>query len=282
MAKPMKTPIRLDRKKPLKSRWPSTDQAGLAARQDRRPGCRATAIAAAISITAAARTMPARNLATTTRETPGLEGEGHQAVALAGLAGDQHDDEDRQEVAEHPAGDAEEVLEVLVVVVRRRRRRSPATTSTSATTEIATQRPARVSSALRSSTRASRVIGTCGVEDRSIWPRAGCAWCSRRGSFREGVALGVGGELEEQVLQAGGAGPELGEHDAALGRDPPDVDGRRPRPGAPSPVTATSKPFSFRPTISASSSSDGDQRAGRTPGTAASACRPGRRSGRGR
>ena len=43
--------------------------------------------------------------------TPRLEGEGDQPGALAGLARDQQDDQDREEVAQHPSGDAEEVAE---------------------------------------------------------------------------------------------------------------------------------------------------------------------------
>ena len=87
------------------------------------------------------------------------------------------------------------------------------------------QRPARVSSDLRSSTLASVAIDTFGVESMSSGSAAAWVrWCSCGGSLGDVVALGVGGELEEQVLEAAVGGAQVGEDDRALGGRAADLD----------------------------------------------------------
>ena len=106
------------------------------------------------------------------------------------------------------------------------------TSSVSAAIEISSQRPARVSASLRSSTRTSaperdpRGRGDVEVGVATLMPG------TPSGGLAD-VALGVGGELEEQVLEAAlVAGAQVGEHDRALGRHPADVDRLGGRPGA--------------------------------------------------
>ena len=80
------------------------------------------------------------------------------------------------------------------------------------------QKPERVSNILRSSTAITRVNGI-GPGLRVALADGGPVdawWCSCCCSF----SLGVGGELEEHLLQAGAVGrPQLGEGDAGRERD---------------------------------------------------------------
>ena len=88
---------------------------------------------------------------------------------------------------------------------------------------ISSQIPARVSAILRSSTPIRRPNGTGLVPETS---RVGSG--GRRGAHAgppgDVVALGVGGEFEEQLLEAAMGGSKVDEHDALLGGDAADLD----------------------------------------------------------
>ena len=204
--------------------------------------------------------------------------------ALAPLAGDQQDPEDRQQ---EPLGGARvtpsEGHEGAVARSGahdedRDDRRSTVIDGDA----ISSQRPARVSAILRSSTGTSRENGTGAVPETSSvaaarrrrgWVRRGQGLgCSCGDSF----ALGVGGELEEQRLEAGALGrPQLEQDDAGLRRRPCPTCSRG-RPRSPATVGGVSTLRSSPASVRARSSAASVERPGRSCRSAcsSSALRP--------
>ena len=183
------------------------------------------------------------------------------AGALAPLAGHQQDAQDRQQ---EPCGVAAIPMKLPNVRSGRRARRRRTITMIGGGDPDdrgrAASRPARVSNILRSSTPTRRENGTRGRRPRcrgsgggravALMPVAPCG---------EVVALGVGGELEEEVLEAAVAARRSVRTTLASAATWPTSTGVAARPAARRPPAATARPAAVRAAASAALSSGRDR-----------------------